>query len=408
MKDDQIFIFIIFVVSSKGYSISAYLILALTLGNLCPLLVNSNQSIVHEIKAINSPWITRAISFILITGLAAGILLASTFNIPVTIGENQYSIFLYLSFFIIGSCSSSSNVTHYIFVSSRTHKHTTALSVGMALGSTIAGVSGILQGFVLQYEGVSLCYYYIFISLLYVPAIFALYALSRRADTGGVSRALLSENSAFMTAHFTNTTRSDDDDDIDSNDGNNTNSNNSNSNNNTQAIVAIASPVRQLFWLQTMNSSFGYGVVPAIVSSVCSRFRAPSTVLLLATGISCTLDPMFRAYTLWNPITTHTRVKQFSFALFTLATVMFVLLVIPSNSSILESKVGGILPVVLYVSFNLIFGYTNTSLFLLMKSSFTQPEEVQNAYRLTGIHSQAGALLGSVVSFVLIVSGCLG
>eukprot|EP01033_Poteriospumella_lacustris_P013003 gene13003-9300_t len=130
--------------------------------------------------------------------------------------------------------------------------------------------------------------------------------------------------------------------------------------------------------LQMMNSSLGYGIVPAIISFACGKFDHSSRVLLFATGLSAFIDPWFRA------LTGYVR--------------------LPASSSLYKGY-GGIFPVILYISFNSLFGFTNTCVFRFFKESVRF--HVQHAYRWSGIASQTGALFGSVLAFALVVSNSL-
>jgi hypothetical protein len=269
----------------EGYNISAYLILALTFGNLVPLVVGA------KLKNASRTVLSRLIRAILWTGLITGTLLAICWKQTVSISSQKVSLPLLVLFFIVGACSSSSNVTHYTHVSSSDASNTTALATGMGLGSMTAGVLALLQGIVLIDYGFSVTYYYLVLSLLFIPAILAFSTLSRTEDhiesdtaetenplssTGdlgslgdsaavdmavnspSVEKSVESEPYAYDERHFL-----------------------------TQNWAILC--------LQVVNASLGYGIVPAFISYACSKFNDRSTVLLLSTGIG-----KYRKYVL-NP-----------------------------------------------------------------------------------------------------------
>jgi hypothetical protein len=104
-----------------------------------------------------------------------------------------------------------------------------------------------------------------------------------------------------------------------------------------------------LLVLQLFNCAMGYGVVPSLVSPVCSRFSSPSTVLLLATGLYCILDPLCRAVTAVHPIRTLQGIRLCSSLLYVLAAALLVTLMIPETSGLLTSRAGGAYAVLVYV-----------------------------------------------------------
>lgn len=92
-------------------------------------------------------------------------------SVTVPAGDHRYSFIFCVLFFFVGACSATSNVTHFTYVSVFPSNETTALSTGMALGSMLAGVLGILQGTVLGDVGMSISSNYLAVAALYVPAL---------------------------------------------------------------------------------------------------------------------------------------------------------------------------------------------------------------------------------------------
>lgn len=160
----------------EGYAISAYLILALTLGNLAPLLLGL------LLRSRPSSFLHRVILGIETVGLTAGLLLSALWNESVYIGGKETSLPLFALFFVVGACSSSSNVAHFSFVSRFDAASTTAIATGAGLGSMLAGLLGIAQGLLLVRYGLSTSVYYAALAALYVPALWAFLSLRRESE----------------------------------------------------------------------------------------------------------------------------------------------------------------------------------------------------------------------------------
>lgn len=392
----------------EGYNISSYLILCLTLGNLVPLVVgyNMNQS---------SPAVLiMAIRIILSVGFITGLLMASTWYISV----DSMSLPLFVLFFTVGACSSTSNVTHYVFVSQSKAYNTTALATGMGIGSMVAGILALLQGALLIYYGFSVTIYYVVLALTYIPAHLALFKLQSDSkeparddlmrkdyqldhaysiNDGGEAGAVSFEESKRSISPMHDKTL-----DIDRrSSGEIVNESSSNSN----AVTAFLTQCYPVLLLLLVNASLGYGLVPAMISFACGKFNNAPLVLLLATGIAAVVDPMFKALTNYVRIKTFHGLLRATALLVTMAVGLLLCAALP-NSSALYQGAGGILPIMLYVTFGSTFGFANTCVFRYFKDN-VPPEYVQHAYRWSGICTQGGALLGSFISFAVLISGVL-
>ena len=272
----------------------------------------------------------------------------------VRVGGHNYSIIFYLLFFIVGTCSSTSNVTHFTYVSVFTSNETTALSTGMAIGSMLAGFMGILQGTVLGNVGMGIDANFFLAAALYVPAMCLIW--SRAAIilpmSGGDDDVLESDMSshAALLGH----------DNVDSEDMINESDDNRENINEVMfkkvekcdkedIDEAIHNRFKSLLTLQLLNCSLGYGVIPSLISPICSRFSSSSTVLLLATGLYCILDPICRAFTAVRPIKTVNGITIFSCFLYFMAAALLVTLTLPGDTYLLTSSGGGVYPVVIYV-----------------------------------------------------------
>jgi MFS family permease len=360
----------------EGYNISAYLILALTFGNLSPLLLG------FILRDASDVFLRNVINVILVVGLSTGILMSILWNVTVSISSNQVSLPLYILFFTVGACSSSSNVTHYTFVSKFEASDTTALATGMGLGSMIAGLLGILQGLVLINYGFSTNVYYAVLASLYVPSLISFSKLG----TSPHSNALLSgnddETGQLVKDGFHRELQANQYNDKDF----------------LRNNLSILS-------LQMINSFLGYGIVPAIISYACGKFNNAQLVLLLATAIAAIIDPWTKAATYYFRLQSISKLWMATSVLICLSCGLILCAALPNNSAIYGGN-GGVVPVILYVTFAASFGFTNTCVFRYYKD-VTDHEHVHHAYRWSGVASQTGAMLGSVIAFCLVVTASL-
>jgi hypothetical protein len=372
-------------VAPEGYGVSAYLMLSLTLGNIVPLVLN------NFLRNVVPSKLRSIIITILSIGFICGLLIAFLWSQTIHIGNKSTSLPLFLIFTIVGACSASSNVTHYQFVSRYARNDTSALSTGMAIGSMITGILGLAHGLFLSDLGMSLFVYYFLISCLYIPAFVAFVHIGN----------IQSDYKPNALLNNINNDDSPDDDFVMVHHGEKNNHNEG-----FESDEELLKAHYVLFGMQALNSFFGYGVIPALIAVICSRFQSPYLILLLSTSILCILDPMCRAMTAFMPHRTLSQLQMLSATLFLLAMLLLSVLLIPFSSTSFY-QYGGFYPVILYISFGVCFGFSNTSVYLYVKCTFTNDKVISNAYRLTGIATQSGALLGSLISFLLVVSGLL-
>jgi hypothetical protein len=508
----------------EGYDISAYLILSLTLGNIFPLVLGytigkTGQRILHYL-----------IYGILVLGWITGILLGIFWSASVTIASHDISLPLCILFFCVGACSSSSNVTHYVFVSTYDAMNTTALATGMGLGSMIAGCLGIIQGLWLIDYGFDTTYYYILLSVLYLPAMLSFRQLlleskpnryagmsttsntnpnddhfeeiitilitksndvspeySNFINSGNVGHQI-SENSNRINLNYGKDDRGGTSSpyfrDSENNTINPLQQNQSQSNPSTLSKFRDSGSLGKLpslpstnttftrkvsnnqhlnpkklidhrlfilhnkfiLSLQFLNSLLGYGFVPAIISFACGKFPNANTILLFATTIGAIIDPIAKYLTNYMRFKTLNQLICASVMLLLLASGLIISSVLPSSSSF-YTEGNGLFPMLCYICFNTLFGFTNISVFRYFKEKtnfnfdtymmynsrasqehssnsknkalivfeqtnhevfFTLSDElIQHAYRYNGIASQSGALVGSVIAFSLVVSNSL-
>lgn len=378
----------------EGYNISAYLILSLTIGNLVPLVIGLT---IQDSSAL----LKRVIYTILVVGLIAGIFMSVFWDHSVSVSGGRASVPLFFLFFVVGACSSSSNVTHYTYVSRSAASNTTALATGMGLGSMTAGVVGLIQGLVLRPYGFNVTAFYIALSLLYIPAVLAFSSLNEYNKYQNVNQDDLERTSSSQNSNASSVgARSLDNALLAS--GSEKNSEGADE---VHSQTGLLRKHALILALQLVNSSLGYGFIPALISFACGKFEHSYLVLGLATGIAAVIDPLSKFATYYVRLETTRSLRTTTVCLVMLAVGIVLCAALPGHLSLYRGT-GGVLPVFLYVSFMALFGFTTTSIFRYFKSSISG-HFVHSAYRWSGICSQTGALLGSLVAFILIVSGAL-
>ncbi|RYH26715.1 hypothetical protein EON65_14145 [archaeon] len=362
----------------EGYNISAYLMLALTLGNIFPLLVG--YLLEHSTKS----QLKRLILVILAVGLTTSILLAICWNDVVTISSTQLSLPLYILFFIVGVCSSTSNVTHFMFVSSYDASCTTGLAVGMGIGSMISGVLAIIQGFFLADIGYSPSLYFATLALLYVPSLYVV-VIHTKIDNADSSQSTSRSAGSYEVLTDQDTLVKEE-----------------------QVIPIVGfnfssflQSYKSLLCIHLLSCSMGYGLVPALISYACGRFAGRDWVLLLATGLYAVINPWSRYVTDYYRLESIQGLWQGAAWLGVLTFGLLLCATLPANLALYQGA-GGILPIILYVAFGCLFGYTNTCVYRYLKEHAV-PSQVQGVYRCFGIASQTGALLGSLIAFTYVI-----
>jgi hypothetical protein len=346
----------------EGYSISAYLMLSLTLGNILPLVAG------YVLTKASRSFLRHLILLVLTLGGLNSLLLAVFWQNVVTIYGVQVSLALFILFFVVGACSSTSNVTHYVFVSTYDASNTTSLALGMGLGSMVAGVLAIAQGLALVQVGYSASLYFASLALLYIPAIYSLKKCTIEGEVVIDDRESLVKVEPSTPFHSQDFLR---------------------------ANIST-------FFLQVLTCSLGYGVVPALISYACGRFSDRQTVLLLATGIAAVVNPWSRLLTDYYRIETIEGLWQAALCLLLLSLGLVLCASLPPSLPLFQ-EAGGVVPVTLYVLFGNLFGYINTCMYRFIKTH-TPPHNVHHAYRWFGVASQTGALLGSVIAFIYVAS----
>lgn len=388
----------------EGYGLSAYLVLALSLGNVFPLLLGASfKSFISSVSVI--------IKIILLLGFTIGMLLSIFWSTTIEISGSTISLPLYILFFFAGACASSSNVTHYAYVSSYRPLCTTSMATGMALGSMTTGFLAIIQA---NTSGFSVGLYFALLSATFILGGLGLCCLLFLPPMDLPSNCSTPEyvkNSMLLA----------DDHDIKDQDINvqeegiwrspqhSLQANSLLGLDESSTIKVDYSLYRGILILLLINAFLGYGVIPSLISSICSRFQAKELVLLYATSLASIMDAVGRASTAILRINTELHFRRATFMLLAIAVFLVVLLLLedsPQNSWIFRSAYGGILPVSLYACFVTGFGYANTCIFRYVKDrNELSPAAVQQMYTYCGVATQSGALIGSLLTFSLVISG---
>lgn len=329
---------------------------------------------------------------ILAIGLSTGLGLGIFWNNSVEIAGVKSSLPLYILFFVVGGCSSLSNVTHFAYVSVWPASNTTALSTGMGCGSMVAGVLALLQGTILVQKGFSVRIYYLVLASLYCPAVVAVYSLQRQGPPQSVPSyvSISSADNLFLL----------------------------DSSKKEEGLFAAQETIHNdeemdflqdnyhVLTLQLINSMMGYGLIPSIISFVCGKFEDSSQTLLLATTIAAIVDPIFRASTYYLRFRSFAGLGCATMTLISLSCALLILANLPESSPIYSGN-GGYLVVILYVTFNGLHVFTNTSIFRYFKEHVS-PVAVPHSYRWGGMASQTGALVGTGITFACIITGVFG
>jgi hypothetical protein len=287
------------------------------------------------------------------TVLLLQVAMSLLWHTTISVGGHEYSLVFCLLFFLVGACSATSNVTHFTYVSVFPSNETTAVSTGMALGSMLAGLLGMLQGSVLGAAGMSIAANYLAVAALYLPA---LYLVWSRAPLILHHPAHPEEDEtefpALLQSHEREQSQQEEEEQSQQEEEQQKQEHYHQQQQQQQVVLGgdlVHSRYKSLLALQLANCAMGYGVVPSLVSPVCSRFASPSSVLLLATGLYCLLDPLCRACTAVRPIRTLQGIREVSALMHLLAAALLATLLLPESSGLLTSKAGGAYAILVYV-----------------------------------------------------------
>eukprot|EP01034_Spumella_vulgaris_P031989 gene31989-39518_t len=363
----------------------------------------------------------QIIGGILFTGLAAGLFLSQFWSKTIeTYNHVQISLPLYVMFFVLGACSSASNVAQFTLVSHYSVLNTSALATGMGIGSMISGILAILQGTVWEHAGFTTSQYFVVLSMLYVPALLVIWSLPNhdeasepplRKDSLVEMIGTRPSNSPTSVTH----SYQHEDEEVAAMEEN------------LKAAICtgekscgntkIASKERYLteyqfvleflpvLFVQFYNAVIGYGMVPALVSLACSKFNDQKLVLLLATSIAAVIDPLFRGLTAIVQLETAFELQMTCVALTFVLAGLLLSVELPQHLALFQG-VGGIFPITLYVTFGGLFGYSNTCVYRYFKSNVPH-SCMRHAYRWSGMATQFGALVGSLLAFCLIITNVI-
>lgn len=370
----------------EGFAISAYLIMCLSTGNLCPLLMNA-----YVLRDITPRGLVLVVAVLDAVGLVSGVAMALLWQETVSIGGQSSSLYLFIFFLAVGAASSAGSVAKFMLVANLSGAHTAHLSTGMALGSLVAGLLGLARGFT-EDSGFSVTLYVLLLCVSYVPSVVCTGALWLRLRTADGAALLPDFEDSLLVPKQNSDVVGED----------KAGGNMCCFSSHDMSYFNTGSPARGFLMVQAVVAALGFGLVPALLSTVCARFRSPYTVLLLSTGISTTIDPVGRYMTASRSFRTRREVFAAAAVLLGLASSLLVLGCLPVNV-LYNSPLGGILPAVIYIFFIPLFGFLNTSVFLILKIAAPDGAAESDLVRLSGVMSQTGAMIGSIASFVVIL-----
>lgn len=339
----------------------------------------------------------------MVTGFLAAFAIAIFWDVNFIIASMDVSAPLLVLFFIVGACSSSTSVINFAFVAVHPQSCTTYMATGMGFGSMVGGLTSLIIGSLTTSKN-SVSVIVAFIAFLYIPAIISLTYI----EPPGLEQAEHETSPDQLDNKFENEKPSDH---LESEkkallpkigEGDNR----ENGDKDTMTEFNFLSKYFPILCLQAFTSGLGHGLVPSLISSVCGRFEYPHTTLSLATGIAAVLDPACRFLSGYYRFKTLNEVMMSSAVLSGLSAVLVVCAVLPSDAGIFSDPWGGILPAMIHISFISLFVFTNTCIFLVLKD--TIPDDcIGHAYKWSGLSVQIGAVVGTVVSFTLIMLGVM-
>lgn len=354
----------------EDYNISAYLILMLTLGNLISIIIS------YVFLGLTLDYLDSLINLVLTLGLMNGIFLSIFWDYTINTSSGHISLPFYLLFLSAGLCSSLSNITHYTFTSVHLDSFTSWLSTGMGLGSMISGVLGIIFSVISKDNELLVRVFYAILALLYLPAIFSYKQLQKLEIQ---PKDEIKEEFEFRLIQYPSVPSA-------------------------MSPFKIISRYFTIFLLLGFNSSLGYGFIPAIISYTCGKFNHSRLILMLSTGIAATIDPLAKSFTIYYRLKHKSSLILASLMLLLLACLLIIAATLPSDSILYKN--GEALPVVLYIVFSSLFGFTNTCIFRYFKDEIDE-YSIQQTYRYCGVASQLGSLCGSLLAFLLVITNSL-
>lgn len=420
----------------EGYKISAYLIFGISLGNTVPLIGGM------LLKNASQKKLKRVILATMLVAFTSGILMSLFWTSTIVLSGRPYSIPMLSLFTILGACASLSNVTHFTFVSLYAADNTTALAVGMALGSMTAGFLAIIQGIFLK-DVLTVSLYYLLLTLFFLPAFYVLYVqdTSLLIDSGDDDhssklKSLNPETHSYdeersgeyklLSNAYENSTdncnRKISRPNIQWSEDELTSSVDSRLESQLNALgdsdlvykrtddemytdYEFITGHYEFLIIQFINACLSYGIVPSLISSACGNFVHSTKVLLFATALYCIVDPIGKLATSVERyrIKSVAGFKKATAALLLLSGGLVVVASLPASfTPLYGGGIGDAVPVLLYLCIGGLFGFCNTCVFRYFKDNMDN-QNVKNSYRWISIATQLGAFVGSLTTFIVVV-----
>ena len=402
----------------EAYSISAYVTLALSCGNIVSIICSL---LYKDILYAHTATIVRNL---LVLGLASGSLLAIFWSLSI----NNASIPLFLLVFLIGISSTGLNISMFTLIYSpqlnqkltsssevdnEESSHISSVATGMGLGSMMSGLLALILGNtggdLLEHRASYLISIYLaVITLQYLPSLYVLYKYTsvpthtRSGSFGGVMYDPIIQSSWRSSSPAGDT-----DPGVGRDKDKHENHPTSPSRKTSPHPGVQVTLDREEQWLLLLifgSGLMGFGIIPSVISSVCGRFHHSGSIsLLYASTVGCLIDPVSRAATHHFHLQSLLQFGMLFTVSCSITCVLLILLGLPGSNPLFQSRTLCYVPAVLYVLYIASFGYFNTCVYIFINQRRPAGEQ-QPISRLVGISLQSGAFLGSVVMFAIIAS----
>ncbi|OQR83826.1 hypothetical protein ACHHYP_14251 [Achlya hypogyna] len=338
----------------EGYSIGAYVIVALQSANIFPLLYmlfNSRQQLIS---------IPTMIWGLLVLGMAACALLSIFWDTKTMIGGHLHSTALFALIFCGGAVSATSTVVFYPFAATYPVMFTSALATGESLGAVIAGVLAIIQDVGSDSMNFSVGVAFLCGAVIFLIS-FVSFAYLRRQNT---SVEIFADQEMLLQQP-------------------------------NMAHSTVLKAIWRTLLCQWLLAIFSFAVIPSVLPILGGKYKNSPVVMKWTSVLGMLCDPAARFATGFY------RIRRVE--LFTAAALFFALwlTIWASYKEPLWSTApsGGVMVVVANCFYTSLSAFTQTSLYQVLKEV-----EVNHklAYQWSGFTTQMGALLGTAVIFCLV------
>jgi hypothetical protein len=407
----------------EGFQLASYIALCIQLAGVAPLVYAAlvppqdtpDISAVHVVPSDSSLPRTRPLSScaacmnsfipplaVLIINAVLPFITALTWDKTSSLFGEQHSTALLLMALLTGIASCSSSVIYWPYVSRYDPACTTYLSTGEASSSILLAIICAIQNPSSSTPVFSVFVYFMitaFIAVLSLGAFLAIHFTSIGAD---VLRVNNNNNSTspqpLSQLDITYTHLSNDESSVES-------------------VQITSSLVVSALWPQLLSQGIrafvNYGVMNSLFSIACSRYPSSRALLQWSGIVGNLIAPLASYSTKW--IKAYRRLHAITFVCFVVCALIVFISIQPILSD--STVASWIMIIVLSTTFTAISTYSGTLIFLAIQDSSALPELqqlyarmsphqhqlfVESGSRASGVSIQVGALLGSVISFLLL------